>query len=235
MTKTSLLLDACAGVGPFSVPSCKIGAQVIANDLNPDSFKWLKVNCDKLKKKKGTIDCHNLDARDFIKTIGKSKLVELWTNNTGDITNIHITMNLPALAITFLDVFRGLLKDLKHLKEGSKFLLPMVHVYGFSKADDKKKHIKERCEKYLGINLDEEHLEGVSFVRNVAPNKDMMRASFRVPAEVMFDLDPVTPGDIEDDEEEEIVEDCKKRDRSPEVAEPQKKVVREPIWFGERL
>lgn len=237
MTKTSLLLDACAGVGPFSVPACRTGAQVVANDLNPDSFKWLKVNCDKLKKTKGKIECHNMDARDFIKTIGKTKLVELWTHKAEGITDVHITMNLPALAITFLDVFRGLFKDFKNLQEASSSLLPRVHVYGFSKADDKKKHIKERCEKFLGIHLDENHLEGVTFVRNVAPNKDMLRASFLVPAEVMFDFDPVAPGDIVEDEEEEIVkEDCKKRDRSPEAAESnKKKIVAEPVWFGERL
>jgi len=47
----SLLLDACAGVGPFSVPAGR-KCRVLANDLNPESFKWLKENCEKDKRAK---------------------------------------------------------------------------------------------------------------------------------------------------------------------------------------
>ena len=43
MTPSSILFDACAGVGPFSVPCGKI-CTVLSNDLNPDSFKWLVEN-----------------------------------------------------------------------------------------------------------------------------------------------------------------------------------------------
>lgn len=215
-------------------------SRVFANDLNPESHKWLVVNCAKLKKSKvpGGVECYNEDARDFIKTTVKNQLTKLWTEKPEGITNVHITMNLPALAITFLDVFRGLFSDSQHLKDVATNLLPKVHVYGFSKAEDKAKHIQARCELYLGAKLDSDHLEGVSFVRNVAPNKDMMRASFLIPPEVIFDLEKVAPGEIVEKEEEEVGEESKKRERSPELSDlnPKKIAGAEPgVWYGERL
>jgi len=247
LSSNSILFDACAGVGPFAVPAALTGALVIANDLNPDSFKWLKVNCDKVKKKGHKVECHNMDARDFIKDRVKDELIKLWKSDletekkdkTVNVRDIHITMNLPALAITFLGVFRGLLKDFPDLKEVPSSLLPKVHVYGFSKAENKAADIQERCEKYLGDKLDSVHLEEVSFVRNVAPNKDMLRASFLVPKTVMFDMDPVAPGDIVEDieEEEELVLKSSKRDLSPDnlKTDSKKKITNEPVWYGERF
>jgi tRNA (guanine37-N1)-methyltransferase len=41
--------DMFAGVGPFSVPAAKICKRVYANDLNPQSVKYLKENA-KLNK-----------------------------------------------------------------------------------------------------------------------------------------------------------------------------------------
>ena len=229
------------------MPAAGTGALVIANDLNPDSFKWLKVNCEKVKKKKKgqKVECHNLDARDFIKGKVREELIKLWKSDLETeqkdktIKDIHITMNLPALAITFLGVFRGLFKDCPDLKEASSSLLPKVHVYGFSKAENKAADIQARCERYLGEKLDSVHLEEVSFVRNVAPNKDMLRASFLVPKTVMFDMDPVAPGDIVEDieEEEEVVLKSSKRDLSPDhlKTESKKKINNEPVWYGERF
>lgn len=38
-----VIIDVMAGIGPFAVPAAKAGCRVLANDLNPDSFRWLKV------------------------------------------------------------------------------------------------------------------------------------------------------------------------------------------------
>jgi len=193
----SVLFDACAGVGPFTVPSGK-KCRVYSNDLNPESFKWLIENVKSNKKSSRNIECFNMDARDFIRTIVKTKLIEIWKDDKENDANVHVVMNLPALAITFIDVFQGLFKDYKHLKDSVK-ILPKVHVYAFSKSEEPEADVKEKCEHFLGANLDAQHLEGIYFVRNVAPNKEMMRASFFVPLEVLFDHDVPTSEEHHDD------------------------------------
>lgn len=40
-----VVIDIMAGIGPFAVPAAKAKCRVLANDLNPDSFKWLQVSC----------------------------------------------------------------------------------------------------------------------------------------------------------------------------------------------
>nr|CDJ84386.1 Protein of unknown function Met10 domain containing protein [Haemonchus contortus] len=44
--RRSLVYDACAGVGPFVLPALKKGhaSHALANDLNPESVRWLKEN-----------------------------------------------------------------------------------------------------------------------------------------------------------------------------------------------
>ena len=39
-----VVYDVFAGVGPFAVPAARKKCIVFANDLNPDSFKWLQHN-----------------------------------------------------------------------------------------------------------------------------------------------------------------------------------------------
>jgi tRNA (guanine37-N1)-methyltransferase len=39
-----LIADVFAGVGPFALPAAKKGCAVLANDLNPESYKYLALN-----------------------------------------------------------------------------------------------------------------------------------------------------------------------------------------------
>lgn len=41
---SGVIVDVMAGVGPFAVPAAKRGLAVLANDLNPDCYKWHQVN-----------------------------------------------------------------------------------------------------------------------------------------------------------------------------------------------
>jgi len=183
-TPAPVLFDACAGVGPFSVP-CAKHCRVYSNDLNPESFRWLQVNAKGNKKAAKNMECFNQDAREFIRGVVKDKLVEIWTENSQKVDAVHIVMNLPALAITFLDVFRGLFRDRSELAAGAVApLLPQVHVYTFSKAEQPEQDVGENCELYLGCRPAQLN---ISRVRNVAPSKEMMRASFLVPRELLFD------------------------------------------------
>lgn len=169
------VFDVFAGVGPFAVPAARSGANVLANDLNPESYRWLQHNC-KLNKVESKVRTFNLDGRAFIQGPMKQELPTLLKGKA----SVHVVMNLPALALEFLDAFRGLL----HQEPPCDDNLPTVHCYGFSKDDNPDKDVVERASRSLGFPL--ENRCSVHFVRNVAPNKDMMCVSFTLPKEVLF-------------------------------------------------
>lgn len=130
--------DVFAGVGPFAVPAGKKDVLVLANDLNPESYKYLVQNVagnhvgDFVKE-------FNLDGREFIKksptllldwynnvkVIEKQKTIkrrkvdpeskETTTEKVTETKRVsvpkflsHYAMNLPDSALTFLDEFIGL-------------------------------------------------------------------------------------------------------------------------------
>ncbi|XP_034625541.1 tRNA (guanine(37)-N1)-methyltransferase isoform X2 [Trachemys scripta elegans] len=175
-----VLFDVFAGVGPFAIPAAKKKCSVFANDLNPESYKWLLHNC-KLNKVDKNIKNFNMDGRDFLLGPVKEELTKELSLLTKERKNtLHIVMNLPALAIEFLDVFKHLLDG----KPCSTDLLPTVHCYSFSKHDSPAKDVQEWAEVFLGTSL--EGRCSTHLVRSVAPNKEMMCISFQIPAEVLF-------------------------------------------------
>ncbi|XP_018545710.1 tRNA (guanine(37)-N1)-methyltransferase [Lates calcarifer] len=169
------VFDVFAGVGPFAIPAARLGANVLANDLNPESYRWLQHNC-KVNKVDSKVRTFNLDGREFIQGPVKQELPALLKAKT----NVHVVMNLPALALEFLDAFRGLLHEESPCDDN----LPTVHCYGFSKDDDPDTDVVKRASRSLGLPL--ENRCSVHFVRNVAPNKDMMCVRFTLPKEVLF-------------------------------------------------
>lgn len=109
-------------------------------------------------------------------------------------SRFHITMNLPDTAHTFLPTFVGLFDD----HEVSLFppsRLPIVHLYCFVKEKKNSNgqlqkgyaeaKAQELVETALSIRLP--RTAEVFNVRNVAPNKDMVRVSFALPKEVLLD------------------------------------------------
>lgn len=56
-----VILDLFCGIGPFAIRAAYRGCRVIANDLNPDCYKYLKVNC-KLNSVDYNMICYNDDA-----------------------------------------------------------------------------------------------------------------------------------------------------------------------------
>lgn len=59
------ICDMFAGIGPFAIPAAKKGCLVYANDLNPDSVNYLKINA-KINKVEDCVHTYNMDARKFI-------------------------------------------------------------------------------------------------------------------------------------------------------------------------
>lgn len=187
LNANDVLYDVFAGVGPFSVPAARKKCCVLANDLNPESYKWLQHN-GKRNKCLTHMKTFNKDGRMFLLEDAKPDLLKRWKEQTADKTldyRIHITMNLPAMAVEFLNVFRGFL----NADEAQEFLnqqlnYPTVHVYCFAKGEDTKTLARALVEDNLGLPLTD-NLEGIYFVRNVAPNKDMYRVSFRLTNEIL--------------------------------------------------
>lgn len=180
------VFDVFAGVGPFAVPAARAGAGVFANDLNPESYRWLQHNC-KLNKVESRVHTFNLDGRAFIRGPVKQQLPALLRASA----SVHVVMNLPALALEFLDAFKGLLKQ----EADRDVNLPTVHCYGFSKDENPERDLVQRASHSVGFPL--EGRCSVHFVRNVAPNKDMMCVKFTLPEEVLFSSDPEHTGEFQ--------------------------------------
>lgn len=180
-----VLYDVFAGVGPFSVPAGKKKCQsVLANDLNPHSFKWLEHNVMRNKVSKA-VTTFNKDGREFMLTDLRTDLLKRWNKNANDAASysIHITMNLPGMAVEFLDAFRGLI-TVQEFSAAKQHIFPLVHVYCFAKGEKPAAIARGLAEENLGLTFGE-NLEGIHFVRNVAPNKDMYRISFYLTEEIL--------------------------------------------------
>ncbi|KZV70964.1 hypothetical protein PENSPDRAFT_675511 [Peniophora sp. CONT] len=66
--REDVVADVFAGVGPFALPAGKKGCGVFANDLNPNSYKYLQVNI-KDNKVADVVRPFCEDGRDFIRRI----------------------------------------------------------------------------------------------------------------------------------------------------------------------
>ncbi|CAO3617289.1 unnamed protein product [Cunninghamella blakesleeana] len=183
--KEQTVCDVFAGVGPFAVPASKKGVTVYANDLNPESYKWLKENKTNNKIQDTKLKIYNMDGREFIRQAVKD-LSSL--DNTKWNTFDHFVMNLPETAIEFLDAFRGLYLDQKPLYDSllsSPPKLPLVHCHCFTKSEDPAKDIAQRVEAAIGSPYDPSTSK-LHWVRNVAPKKDMYCISFQLTPEMVF-------------------------------------------------
>src|SRR5205085_4914121 len=73
-----VLFDVFCGIGPFSIPAAKKHCYVFANDLNPESYKWLNHNVSLNKIKPEFIKTYNKDGGEFILTDVKENLLKIW-------------------------------------------------------------------------------------------------------------------------------------------------------------
>ncbi|KAJ2548284.1 tRNA(m(1)G37)methyltransferase [Coemansia sp. RSA 1933] len=213
--------DVMAGVGPFAIPAARRGALVWANDLNPASYQAMCDNI-RLNKVQDRVRAFNMDGRDFIRkaftdfialtaTGPPTLLPSVNKSNTSKQqkkTNAvqspppivvssrsfdHVVMNLPAIAIEFLDAFRGLFRNITGKNESEEGLgMPMIHTHCFTKSDEPERDILQRACRALGYPEDKyRELDAeVFFVRKVAPNKDMYCLSLRLPTSVAYADEP---------------------------------------------
>ncbi|KAI3637431.1 hypothetical protein MIR68_004080 [Amoeboaphelidium protococcarum] len=196
--KSSTVLDVFCGVGPFSIPLTKLKHRVYANDLNPDSIHWLKQNAtlNKLKfdeelivegdsqqkspetasssglrKSASLLSISNEDGRHFMRRYLPKLLADGSNNNA-----IHMIMNLPAIAIEFLDVIGEFYRN-----NGRQMPNVTVHCHCFTKnVTNAREDIIGRMEKSLSLPRSLFDIQLLHHVRTVAPNKDMFCVSFKL-------------------------------------------------------
>ncbi|KAM0898150.1 hypothetical protein ACQ4PT_022109 [Festuca glaucescens] len=167
-TSSDVVCDVFSGVGPIAISAAKKVTYVYANDLNPIAVEYLERNIvlNKLERK---IEVFNMDARRFVTAIYSSQHVRPIT---------QVVMNLPKDAAEFLDIFRGILRN---RQAGQPCVMPKIHVYGFSKAEDPEYDFNERINLALCDNVANIEMHRV---RLVAPGKWMLCASFTLPESV---------------------------------------------------
>ncbi|KAF5368582.1 hypothetical protein D9758_002184 [Tetrapyrgos nigripes] len=209
-----VLADSFAGVGPFAIPAAKNkSCAVLANDLNPSSFKYLSKNVeDNGVSDLVRVSCE--DGREFIRNAFQRVFDTPFPPYTGPKlsktlarklekqgkrvaetkasdslpprkTIDHFIMNLPDTAIQFLDAFRGAITS-REMMDAYESKMPLVHCHCFTRELEEDKaaaDIKERVEEKLGHELKE---YSVAHVRSVAPNKEMYCIAFRLPSEVVY-------------------------------------------------
>ncbi|XP_041514759.1 tRNA (guanine(37)-N1)-methyltransferase isoform X2 [Microtus oregoni] len=144
-----VLFDVFAGVGPFAIPAARKNCTVFANDLNPESHKWLLHNC-KLNKVDQKVKVFNMDGKDFLQGPVREELMLRLGPSAEAKPSVHIVMNLPAKAIEFLSVFKSLLDG----QPCSSEHLPTVHCYCFSKDANPAKDVCQQAGAVLGISLE---------------------------------------------------------------------------------
>ncbi|KAJ7070788.1 Met-10+ like-protein-domain-containing protein [Mycena amicta] len=201
-----VVVDVFAGVGPFAIPAARKGCAVLANDLNPQSAKYLTTNV-RNNRVSDLVRVSCEDGREFIRMavaslIGnplpaysgpkKSKTQEKQERKIRRSSASparprnrisHFVMNLPDSAIQFLDAFRGILCT-PGADEIYANNLPMIHCHCFTREIDPvaaKADILQRVSERLGRRLTEFSLH---LVRSVAPNKEMYCISFQLPRQV---------------------------------------------------
>ena len=211
-----VVCDVFAGVGPFAIPAGKKEVIVLANDLNPESFKYLQENID-LNKVQPIVKSYNLDGGQFIDQsvsllenwISEEPLIKLPIRRKKHDKNIkpdekrfkvipiplqvnHYVMNLPDSAIDFLGNFNGVFST----QRGNIMEMPWVHVHCFEKYDNGEnltmdqvqERVYDRIIKSLQTTEQTLPLADLHFhlVRKVSPTKPMFCVSFRLPEPIAY-------------------------------------------------
>eukprot|EP00963_Diacronema_lutheri_P010063 scaffold950_cov360-Pavlova_lutheri.AAC.30 len=195
-----VVCDMMAGIGPFAVPAARKGCTVYANDLNPASTHYLRLN-SKINKVQDKIHAFNMDAREFVRLLvhptaermqeakarqgmhedGEHLRGVLSDTPESGVSLDHVVMNLPASAVEFLDVFQDVVDGLELLAGQQQ--MPRIHCYLFAKSHETEDDIRKRAEGFLGARIKDATLH---LVRNVAPNKNMFCLSFSLPRATCF-------------------------------------------------
>lgn len=142
LSGAEVLMDMMCGIGPLAVKAAVKNPKlkIVCNDLNPEGIKYCNENI-KLNKVGNRVTAFNMDGRAFARFY-------IEQSNETDQSKLlipkdrlrfhHCYMNLPMIAVEFLNVFNGLFKSANpdiwfaNPEDPKTLHLPMIHVYGFS-------------------------------------------------------------------------------------------------------
>ncbi|KAF8346952.1 S-adenosyl-L-methionine-dependent methyltransferase [Amanita rubescens] len=192
-----VVADVFAGVGPFAVPAAKKGCAVLANDLNPESAKYLAKNVqDNRVSDIARVYCE--DGHNFIRAaVGRAydepfpPFTRPPASRTQQDKERRRAQNL-AIATDAVKAVKPPRRRISHFSDRTRDLgetydiMPVVHCHCFTRElepQEAEKDIRERVEEQLGSKITEFNLH---LVRSVAPNKEMYCISFRLPSDVAF-------------------------------------------------
>ena len=125
------------GIGPQAIKAAvKVpNFKVLANDLNPEAVKCMTENI-KLNRIEKRVIPFCMDGRAYARMlIDKDDESEIKKTIPREFLRFdHIFMNLPMIAVEFLDCFIGIFKkaDPEIWKVNGSIKLPIIHVYGFT-------------------------------------------------------------------------------------------------------
>uniref|UniRef100_A0A0E0G9M4 tRNA (guanine(37)-N1)-methyltransferase n=1 Tax=Oryza nivara TaxID=4536 RepID=A0A0E0G9M4_ORYNI len=209
--KGDVICDMFAGIGPFSIPAAQKGCIVYANDLNPDSVRYLRTNAQ-INKVDDYIFTYNMDARVFMQNLlevpcsenkSDSQVAANCSSEDIDPANESSTSNG-----NHSDVQESCHKDIndssmistatKRRQESSngdcfsglvqkKYWtgpLPWIHCYCFIRSSESEELILSEAQNKLNAKIAEPIFHRV---RDVAPNKAMFCLSFQLPSECLKD------------------------------------------------
>nr|CAG4650280.1 EOG090X08TI [Sida crystallina] len=178
LPEAAVLFDVFAGVGPFSVPAAKIRkCRVFANDLNPNSADWLNENVH-INKMTQLVKTFNKDGRQFIREDLKEFLLKRPTDP------VHVTMNLPALAVEFLDAFLAKVEEILRCSLKGH-VMELIDVRSCRSTDGKRREHSEQ--EMVSIWLEIPLKRIFNFVRLVAVPKEPIAVTLDADDELALD------------------------------------------------
>lgn len=164
-----VVCDLFAGVGCLSLMCASKGCHVFANDLNPAGSEAMRRNA---ALNKLHLDVLNMDARSCVAALGKRQLPA----GAAAVRRVHVVMNLPELALDFLDALRGMATTGRSELFRGRAVELRVHCYCFARE---KAHpeieVHPRVVAALGALPDGLRIREV---RDVAANKNMYCVEF---------------------------------------------------------
>lgn len=172
VAQQDLVCDIMAGVGAFALLCAQQGCRVFANDLNPAGAEAIRRNAE-LNRLDLTV--YNQCARECVRSLGSAEAVV----GRSAPARVHVIMNLPELALDFLDAFRDMVQEQRSALFSGSAVELVVHCYCFAREKDHPEaEIHPRMMAALGCVPDGTQIREV---RDVAPKKNMYCVEFLVP------------------------------------------------------